>query len=127
MTDTQTTDSVLLACDLAVRMTLEAAARSIRNRRGRGERARYAGVGDDILYLVLNPPPTAAEYDQFADTFTRWWGLPSVLDDADTPHIGMYMRAMHEYVRNLILTQTKHQVPALRAYLTQVDVVAAAG
>ena len=34
-------DGVFLAADLAVRLTIESAARTIRNHRGRVERARY--------------------------------------------------------------------------------------
>ncbi|MCF8610051.1 hypothetical protein L5G28_07730 [Gordonia sp. HY285] len=121
---TAATDDVLLACDLAVRMTLEAAGRSIRNKRGRASRGAYRGVADSDLYLVLTPAPAAHEVDQFETSFSRWWGLPSVLDEAAIPHIQLIMRACHEYVRQLVLAQAPHDVAALRAYLDQVDAVA---
>ncbi|KXT55665.1 hypothetical protein ACK8HH_17160 [Gordonia sp. LUNF6] len=121
---TDTARDVLLACDMAVRLTLEAAARSIRNRRGRAARALYDGVPDDKLYLALTPAPTVAEWERFADTFTRWWGLPSVL--ADTPRQRAYMVACHEYVRAAILSQTPHDVDALHAFLAEADAVAPA-
>lgn len=122
---TATTADVFLACDLAVRMTLEAAGRSIRNKRGREERGRYRGVADSQLYRVLSPHPSAAEVDQFESSFSRWWGLPSVLDESHVPHIALIMRACHAYVRELILAQEQHDPEALRAYLAQVDAVTA--
>lgn len=119
-----TTGDVFLVCDLAVRMTLEAAGRSIRNKRGREERGRYRGVADSQLYRVLSPPPAASEVDQFESTFSRWWGLPSVLDESQVPHIQLIMRACNAYVRDLILSQRPHHRDTLRVYLAQVDAVA---
>ena len=112
---------VLLACDMAVRLTLEAAARSIRNRRGRSARALYDGVPDDELYLALDPAPSLPEWERFEATFTRWWGLPSVL--ADTAGWRAYMVACNEYVRAAILSQTPHDVAALYAFLAEADAV----
>ncbi|WP_353107822.1 hypothetical protein [Gordonia sp. (in: high G+C Gram-positive bacteria)] len=117
-------EGVLLACDLAVRMSLEAAGRSIRNRRGRSSRGAYQGVADSHLYMSLTPAPTAAEVDRFEESFSRWWGLPSVLDDSSVPHIQMIMKACAAYVRTLVLSQQAHDVDALRKYLAQVDAVA---
>lgn len=119
---TDTARDVLLACDMAVRLTLEAAARSIRNRRGRAARALYDGVPDDKLYLALTPAPNIAEWERFESTFTRWWGLPSVLPE--TPRHRAYMVACNEYARAAILSQTPHNVDTLHAYLAQADAVA---
>ncbi|HMS77216.1 hypothetical protein [Gordonia sp. (in: high G+C Gram-positive bacteria)] len=119
-------DGVFLAADLAVRLTIESAARTIRNHRGRVERARYQGVADDRLHLVLDPPPTQAEVDRWAAVFRRWWGLPSVLDDHDIEHLDQVMLACHTYVCDLLLRQAVHDPAALRAYLEQVQVVSAA-
>lgn len=121
-----TIDGVFLAADLAVRLSIESAARTIRNHRGRAERARYQGVPDDRLHLVLDPRPTAAEVDRWEESFRRWWGLPSVLHDGDVPHINLIMQACHAYVRTLLLSSTTHDPAALRAYLEQVEIVATA-
>lgn len=116
-------EGVFLACDLAVRMSLEAAGRSIRNRRGRSSRGAYQGVADSHLYMSLVPAPTAVEVDRFEESFSRWWGLPSVLDDSSVPHIQLIMKACAAYVRQLVLSQQPHDGAALRAYLAQVDAV----
>lgn len=117
-------NDVLLACDMAVRLSLEAASKMVRNHRGRDQRARYQHVPDDRLYLQLDPPATAIEMDRFAEKFDRWWGLPSVLNSADIPNYRLYMAACQEYVRTVMLSQTEHQPANLLAYLSQADVVA---
>ncbi|QRY62743.1 hypothetical protein JVX90_00250 [Gordonia sp. PDNC005] len=124
-TEQVTARDVLLACDIAVRLTLEAAAKMVRNHRGRGERGRYVGIDDADLYLVLDPPATAAEMDRFVAKFTDWWHLPSVLDDSAVPNMRLYMGACQEYVRALMLSQTRHDPTVLHTYLAQADAVAA--
>lgn len=126
MTATATSSDVFLACHLSVRLSLESAAKSIVNHRGRAERGRYQGVMPDALYRVLDPPATAAEIDRWEAAFSRWWGLPSVLHDEQIPHIDLIMRACHEYVRQLMMSQAPHDPDALRAWLREVDNVAAA-
>ena len=116
---------VLLACDMAVRLTLEAAAKMVRNHRGRSERTKYLGIDDADLYLRLDPPPNSAEMDRVIDKFTEWWGLPTVL--AETPRHRLYMRACHEYVRAVMLSQEQHHPDALLRYLAEADAVAVAG
>lgn len=113
---------VLLACDMSVRLTLESAAKVIRNHRGRAERGRYVGVDAADLYLVLTPAPTVTEWENLSDRFTRWWVLSSVL--AETPHRREYLVACHEYVRAALLSQTPHHPGTLLTYLEQVDAVA---
>ena len=115
---------VLLACDMAVRLTLEAAAKMVRNHRGRSERGRYVGIVDSDLYLALDPPATSAEMDRFVERFTNWWHLPSVLDDSQIPNMHLYMRACQEYVRACMLSQTPHDTKTLHVYLAQADAVA---
>lgn len=126
MTDTVCARDVLLACDMAVRLTLEAAAKMVRNHRGRSERGRYVGVVDSDLYLMLDPPASSAEMDRFVERFTNWWHLPSVLDDSQIPNMHLYMRACQEYVRACMLSQTPHDTSTLHTYLAQVDAVARA-
>lgn len=123
---TATSDDVFLACDMAVRLSLESAAKSIVNHRGRTERGRYPGVMPDVLYRVLTPAATATELDRWDQTFTRWWGLPTVLRDDAIPHSDLIMKACHEYVRTLMMSQAAHDPDALRAWLREVDHVAAA-
>ncbi|MFZ2488675.1 MAG: hypothetical protein WAZ19_11180 [Anaerolineae bacterium] len=120
-----TCDDVLMACSMAARLTLEAAAKMVRNHRGRTERGRYQGCPDDLLYLSLDPPATEAEMDRFVEKFTDWWGLPTVLDESAVPNARLYMQACQQYVRDCMLSQRAHNVAALRAYLAQVDAVAA--
>lgn len=120
-----TADDVLLACDMAVRMTFTAAAKMIRNHRGRVERGRYTGVPDAELYAVLVPGPSAAELDQYFDRFNALGHLPSVLGDAQIGPRDLYGAACMEYARVCMETQTPHNVANLRAYLMQVDQVVA--
>lgn len=127
MTDpvTGTADGILLACSLAVRLSLQSAAKSVLSHRGRKERSRYVGVDPDDLYRALDPPATSAELDRWDRAFNYWWGLPSVLDDGDVPHIDMIMRACHEYVRTLMTSQAVHDPAVLRVWLKEVDRAAA--
>lgn len=121
-----TSTDVFLACHMAVRLSLQSAGKSVLNRRGRSHRAHYQSVPLDDLYLVLDPPATAAELDRWDQSFTSWWGLPSALHDEQIPHIDLIMQACHEYVRKLMMSQAKHDPDALRAWLREVDNVAAA-
>lgn len=123
---TATSSDVFLACHMAVRLSLQGAAKAIVNHRGRSERGRYRDVLAEDLYLALDPPAQPDELDRWEQTFTAWWGLPSVLDEAQIPHIQLYMRACAAYVRDCMLRQQEHQPDALRAYLAQVDHVTGA-
>ncbi|WP_298444655.1 hypothetical protein [Gordonia sp. (in: high G+C Gram-positive bacteria)] len=118
-----TADDVLLACDMAVRMTLVSAAKRIRNHRGRADRGRYSHVSADDLYLALAPAATTPELDAY---FAKWpdlGHLASVLDDAHVHRRTLYGQACQEYVRVCMTSQTPHDVANLRAYLVQVDQV----
>lgn len=114
-------DDVLLACDMAVRMTLVSAAKMIRNHRGRAHRGQYSGVADDDLYLALIPAPAGSELDAYFGKFASLGPLPSVLDDAHVNQRHAYMAACTEYVRLCMQTQIPHDVANLRACLVQAD------
>ena len=117
--------SVFMVCHLAVRLSLQSAARHVINHRGRGERACYQGVLADDLYKVLTPPATSAELDRWESEFTNWWGLPHVLKANRVPNTDLIMRTCHEYVRQLMLSQAVHDPDALRAWLGEADRAAA--